>query len=130
METNLSRNLTACTLAALALAAASTGASASPHGRTFAPHSDQVVQVNVNVNTVVPLADLGDQSVTGAQRRSREMMYRQAREECQVLEATIAATCHLNSINVSAQLRDHRNQQPPNLYINGNYRFTITLKER
>jgi hypothetical protein len=52
-----------------------------------------------------------------------------ARRECAILKATIAATCRLTNLNISAQLRDHNQHNPLKLYLNGNAQYVITLKE-
>ena len=51
-----------------------------------------------------------------------------AGEECAVLKATIAQTCHLTNINVSARIQEHHNKSPLRLYLDGNAQFMITLK--
>jgi hypothetical protein len=45
-----------------------------------------------------------------------------------VLQATIAKTCRLNSLSISAQVREQKNM-PASLHLNGNAQFAITLKE-
>lgn len=130
MKTDRIRRSLGLAIPAIAIAALTVIPAATAPAQMVRLDPDRVVQVSVSFNNVVPLADLSEQSLVGTQKRARELVYRLAREECGVLQATIAATCHLNNINVSAQVRDHRNHQPLSLYVNGNYRFTITLKDR
>lgn len=118
------------TIPALAFAALTAITATPAQAQKMPPHSDQVVQVSVSLNTLVPIPDLSEQTLIAAQKQNREMIYRLAQEECGVLMATIAQTCRLNNVNVSARVRNHHNQRPLSLYINGSYRFTITLKER
>ena len=86
------------------------------------------VSVSVGFSTQMPLADTTDQTLASTQKRGRTFVYRMAREECALLKATIAETCRLASLNVNARLNKHSNQ-PVTLYLNGNARYLLTLKQ-
>ncbi len=92
-------------------------------------HGAQSVNVNVGFNTQVPLADLSEASLAAAQKAGREYVYRLGREECALLRAIIAKTCRLTNLNINSQIQQYSHPGAPQLYINGNASFTITLKD-
>ncbi len=102
-------------------------ADASPM-RTSPLHGDSTVSVNVSFQTRMPLADMSQKTLANTQKRGRTFIYNMASDECDVLKATIARTCRLASINISARIQDNYNDNPVKLYLNGSARFTISLK--
>lgn len=88
-----------------------------------------MVNVNVNFNTQLPLADMSDKTLAATQKRGRVFVYNMAKEECAVLLSTIAATCRIANLNVSAHVRNQNNANPAFIYLNGNVRYMITLKD-
>ena len=112
--------------AGLALAPAAAPAETSILALT---HGGQPVNVSVGFNTQVPLPDLSEATLAAAQKAGREYLYRLARGECALLEAVIAKTCRLTSLNVNTQIQQHHNAAQPLLHINGNASFTIGLKD-
>ena len=100
---------------------------ASAKARAMSVH-DGGVNVSVNFTMHMPLTDTSDQVVSDTQKRGRTFIYRMASEECAVLMKTIASTCRLTNLNVSAQVRDHSHNRPVTLYLNGSARYMITLK--
>jgi hypothetical protein len=117
------------TLAALAVAAlAVTTLPTLADARSMSFVDAQSVNVQVGFSTQMPLADDNEQTLMSAQRSGRRTLYEMASKECTLLMATIAKTCHLTNLNVSAQVRQ-RNNSPTMLMLNGNARFAITLKE-
>ncbi len=126
------RDLRFLALPAVALLAGLTlapGAGASKASIVALPSGSQPVNVSVGFNTQVPLADLSEATLAAAQRAGREYIYRLGREECALLKEIIAKTCRLTNLNINTQIQQHNNTQPPQLYINGNATFTITLKD-
>jgi hypothetical protein len=103
-------------------------AAATGRSMQFAPVPGQFVNVNVGFNTRVQLADLNEETLTQAQQTGRKYIYSMVSKECAVLQATIAKTCRLNSLNISAQVREQKNM-PASLHLNGNAQFAITLKD-
>ena len=95
----------------------------------FSAQDSGVVNVNVSFNTQMPLADMSDKVMAETQKRGRIFVYNMARQECQTLLATIAATCRLANLSVSAQVRNQNNNNPVYIYLNGNARYMITLKD-
>ncbi len=105
----------------------STGlADASTMGSQF--HGANVVNVNVSFQSRLPLADLSHKTLAATQKRGRTFIYLMASDECDVLKATIARTCRLASINISARIQDNYNNHPVKLHLNGSARLTISLK--
>jgi hypothetical protein len=88
------------------------------------------VNVSVNFSIQLPLSDLSEKAIARQQESGRRLFYRLSQGECKVLLDTIAATCNLSNLNVSTRLRDHNNQAPMKLDLNGNARYFITLKEK
>ncbi len=97
-------------------------------GRSMPLHGANAVSVNVSFQTRMPLADMSEKTLANTQKRGRRFIYNMASDECEVLKATIARTCRLTSINVSARIQDNYNDNPLKLYLNGSARFTISLK--
>lgn len=113
--------------AAAGLAFAGIGAAAE--ARSFSVQDAGNVSVNVSFNTQMPLADMSDKTMAETQRRGRVFVYNMVKQECETLLATIAATCRLVNLSVSAQVRNQNNTNPIYIYLNGNARYMITLKE-
>lgn len=108
--------------------ALSTGlADASPM-RSSPLHGAGTVSVNVSFQTRLALPDMSEKTLANTQKRGRTFIYNMASDECDVLKATIARTCRLTSINISARIQDNYNDNPVKLYLNGNARFSISLK--
>ena len=97
--------------------------------RSASLNQGQTIHVNVSFNTQMMLQEIDEQALVDKQQAGRKFMYRMASKECAVLKETIAKTCRLTKLNVSAQLREQKNQNPFRLYINGNAQFVITLKD-
>jgi hypothetical protein len=102
---------------------------ASAIARSMPLHAGQFVNVNVGFNTQIPLPDVSEETLVNEQQTGRKFIYNMASKECAILKATIAKTCRLTNLNVSAQIRDQNNQSPIELYLNGNAQFAITLKD-
>ncbi len=110
--------------AGLTLAPAAASAEASILALT---HGGQPVNVSVGFNTQVPLPDLREETLAAVRKAWHEHLYRLSREECALLEATIAKTCRLIDISIATEVVQ-RNDAAPLLYISGNANFTINLK--
>ena len=128
---NVRRRRTITMLAALAATSLSlTIALPTPAtARSMALHAGRFVNVNVSFNSQMPLADVSERTLVDTQQTGRKFIYRMASKECAVLKATIAKTCRLTNLNISAQLREQNHQNPIKLYLNGNAQYAITLKE-
>ncbi len=101
---------------------------ATAKARSMPAHAMGGVNVSVNFTMNLPLSDTSDQAVSATQKRGRTFIYTMASEECAVLLKTIAATCRLTSLNVSARVQDRNYNRPVTLYLNGSSRYAITLK--
>jgi hypothetical protein len=108
--------------------ALTTALAAEAVGRSMPFDTARSVNVNASFRTFLTLPDESEQALAGTQKRGREFIYRMAGDECAVLKATIAQTCRLTNINVSARVQDHHNKFPLRLYLDGNAQFMITLK--
>ena len=97
--------------------------------RSGAFRAGHFVNVNVGFNSQVPLADTGEPTLLRSQQSGRNFIYRMAAKECTILKETIAKTCRLTNLNISAQIRDQNNRGPIKLHLNGNAQFAITLKD-
>lgn len=102
----------------------------SATARSLPVSAGQFVNVNVGFNTQVLLPDVSEQTLVDKQQTGRKFLYKMASKECAILKATIAKTCRLTNLNISAQLREKNNQTPLKLFLNGNAQFVITLKEK
>lgn len=118
-------------VAALAVSslAVATVLQASASARSLPLEAGQFVNVNVGFSSHVPLPDVDEQTLIDKQQTGRTFIYKMASKECAILKATIAKTCRLTNLNVSAQIREQYNQTPIELYLNGNAQFVITLKD-
>ncbi len=115
-------------LAAIIVTAFMPGLSKEAVARSASFQGGQFVNVNVGFNTQVPLPDLGEPTLLRSQQSGRNFIYRMAAKECAVLKETIAKTCRLTNLNISAQIRDQNNRGPVKLHLNGNAQYAITLK--
>ena len=86
------------------------------------------VNVNVSFNIQMPLDSLDEAAIVEAQMHGRALIYRLARNECQVLLEEIADTCRLTGLNASTQIPQARHQNPLYINLSGNAQFMISLK--
>jgi hypothetical protein len=122
------RKIPASVVLAIVFVALTTGLAVEADGRSMPFDTARSVNVNASFRTFLTLPDESEQALASTQKRGREFIYRMAGEECAVLKATIAQSCRLTNINVSARVQDHHNKFPLRLYLDGNARFMITLK--
>lgn len=116
-------------LAAFAAAGLALAGAANAEARSFSMQGAGGVSVNVSFNMQMPLADMSDKTMADTQKRGRIFVYNMAKQECETLLETIAATCQLSNLSVSAQVRNQNNNNPVTIYLNGNARYMITLKD-
>lgn len=114
--------------AAVTFTAFSPSVSREAVARSSAFRAGQFVNVNVGFNTQIPLPDTGEPTLLRSQQSGRNFIYRMAAKECTILKETIAKTCRLTNLNISAQIRDQNNRGPIKMHLNGNAQFAITLK--
>jgi hypothetical protein len=123
----ISTTITATGLFAAFLACASTGTARSfIQPGTF--NGDQPVNVSVNFNIQLPLQSLEESRIVAAQMQGRALIYRLARNECEVLLEEIAGTCRLTGLNASTQIPQVHNTNPLYINLSGNAQFAISLK--
>jgi hypothetical protein len=120
-------NLTLAAVAAATFWAATTLPTLAD-ARSMPLATAQPVNVQIGFSTQVPLADESEQTLINSQQSGRKALYEMASKECSSLMATIAKTCRLTSLNISAQVRQ-RGNMPAVLFLNCNAHFAITLKD-
>jgi hypothetical protein len=96
-----------------------------------APARVEQVRVSLGVSMFAPAP--GDDSAQSlkAQEDGRKMVYEAAGHECDVLRATIAASCTLESININVQrvtANQNYGQKVDGYNINGNISYSIVTK--
>lgn len=115
---------------ALALPVAGAAVAQAPSSRAeIMPRPDHggEVRVSLHMNFFVPgAADDSDASFK-AQEQVRRRLYESAARECDVLRATIASACRVESINININ-RNYRAQQGEGFNVSGNFGFRVTLK--
>jgi hypothetical protein len=85
------------------------------------------VRVQVHMNFIVPgPADDSEESFK-TQEQARRRLYESAARECEVLRASIASDCRVESISVNIN-RHHRGQFSEGFNVSGNFSFRVTLK--
>lgn len=89
------------------------------------PKGEVRVQVNMNFFVNAPTNDT-EASVT-AQENARRVLYDRAARECDLLKATLASECRLESVNVNMN-RNYGGSQPEGFNANGSFSFKVTLK--
>jgi hypothetical protein len=92
------------------------------------------VRVSLSVSMFVPVADEDSAQAFKAQEDGRKMIYEAAAHECELLRATIATDCRLESININVQrVPNNPNFNPnfaqrPGYNINGSMNYRIGAK--
>jgi len=86
------------------------------------------VRVQVNMSFFVAGAVNNSEVSLKSQEDSRRMLYDSAGRECDVLRATIASDCRIESINVNINRNNYGGSQPEGFTANGNFGFKVTLK--
>lgn len=106
------------------LTAAAAQSSALPRPTPDTLRNEARVQVNVNFLIAGPANDSAESQQ--AQENARRSLYERAGRECELLKATLATECHLQSINVS--INRQLNRQTEGFVATGNFTFRITPK--
>ena len=85
------------------------------------------VQVHVNFFVAAPVDD--SEASLKAQQDARRKLYESAARECDVLRASIAAQCRIDSINVNINVnRNYGRPDNEGFNAGGNFGFRVTLK--
>jgi hypothetical protein len=96
------------------------------------PLAVQQVRISLSINMFVPIASNDSAQALKAQEDGRKMVYAAAGQECDVLRATIASGCTLESININVQpVLGNQNfgQRSEGYNINSNVGYRISIKE-
>jgi hypothetical protein len=127
MEAAMSR--TGLVLAALVLLSVG-GANAQTvviQQRPGAPDQKNEVRVQVNVSFFVPGTVNGTEASLKSQEQARQSLYESAGHECEVLKATLASECRLETLGVNVN-RNYGNPQNEGFTATGNFAYKVTLK--
>ena len=95
--------------------------------RPPAPETKGEIRVQVAINFFVPGPVSNTEASLKAQEDARSALYRSAGHECEVLQATIATDCRIESVNVNIN-RNYGQPQNEGFTANGSFGFRITLK--
>lgn len=125
-----------CTiLAALVTAASAQTIVINPNktgGMIPSPAAEQV-RISLSISTFVPVVGNDSAQSLKAQESGRKMVYDAAGQECDLLRATLASSCTLESININVQYVPGGNpnfgQRSEGYNINGNISYRILTKE-
>jgi hypothetical protein len=85
------------------------------------------VRVQVNMTFFVPGPTNDSDASVQAQEKARRVLYDRAAHECEVLKASLASECRLESVNVNVN-RNYGGGQTEGFNANGNFAFKVTLK--
>lgn len=116
-------------LSLLAAGAAAAQQPQMPRAAMMPPSPSQGagVRVQVHVSLVVPGAIDDTEASLQSQERTRRALYETAARECEVLRATIASDCRIESINVNMN-RGYSGPQVQGFTATGNFGYRVTLK--
>jgi len=85
------------------------------------------VRVQVNMSFYVRSSMDETDAAVKAQEQARKVLYESAGRECEVLKASVASDCRLESININMN-RNYNQQQGDGFYANGNFSYHVTMK--
>jgi hypothetical protein len=89
------------------------------------------VRVSLSISTFVPASDDDIAQALKAQEDGRKMIYAAAERECELLRATIAQDCRLESVNINVQhmsANQNFGQRGSGYNINGSMNYRIGVK--
>jgi hypothetical protein len=90
------------------------------------PKGEVRVQVNVNFFVSAPMGDA--EAAVKAQENARRILYVSAGRECDVLKATLASECRLESVNVNMNRNYGGGNQPEGFTAGGSFAYRVMLK--
>ncbi len=85
------------------------------------------VRIQVNISFFVAGAVNSSEASLKLQEDSRKALYQSAAKECEVLQATMAADCRLESVSVNMN-RTFGQGQTEGVNASGNFAYKVTLK--
>jgi len=85
------------------------------------------VRIQVNISFFVAGAVNSSEASLKLQEDSRKALYQSAARECEVLQATIAGDCRLESVSVNMN-RTFGQGQTEGVNASGNFAYKVTLK--
>jgi hypothetical protein len=85
------------------------------------------VRVQIHISFFVAGAVNGTEASMKVQEDARKALYQSAAKECEVLQATIAGDCRLESVSVNMN-RQVGQAQTEGVNATGNFAYKVTLK--
>ena len=95
--------------------------------RPLASEQKGEIRIQVNVSFFVPGVANNTETSLKAQEDARKALYMSAGHECEVLKATLASECRIESVNVNMN-RNFGQPQNEGFTANGSFGFRVTLK--
>jgi len=95
--------------------------------RPGAPDQKNEIRVQVNVSFFIAGSVNGTESSLKSQEQARQSLYESAGHECEVLKATLASECRLETLSVNVN-RNYGNPQNEGFTATGNFVYKVTLK--
>jgi hypothetical protein len=92
-----------------------------------AARANNPIRVQVGINFFVPGPTDDSKEAVANRDTARRQIYDMAGKECELLRATIAADCTLESISVNIN-RQFGRQQPEGFSVNGSLSIQVTQK--
>ncbi len=86
------------------------------------------IRVQVSMNFFVPGPVNASEASLKSQEEARRTLYANAGRECDVLRATIASECRIESVSVTINRNNYGGGQTEGFSANGNFGYRITLK--
>jgi len=86
------------------------------------------IRVQVSMSFFVPGPVNSSEASLKSQEEARRVLYENAGRECDVLRATIATDCHIESMSVNINRSNYGQAQNEGFSATGNFAFRVTLK--
>ncbi len=116
--------------AAILLASALPTAAAAQVPTPPANPDDRSIVVTVTYAFNLPVKPNDVDSQRAAMEQSRTMLYQMTAKECDMLQATIAASCQLDRLNVQSNVARHGRPGEETINVSANAQFKVVLKPK
>lgn len=115
-----------------AVALASVLVTAAPAQTPVPPANpdDRSIVVTVTDAFSLPVKPNDVDSQRAAMEQSRTMLYQMTAKECDMLQATISASCQLDRLNVQSNVARHGRPGEETINVSANAQFKIALKPK
>lgn len=116
--------------AAILLASAIPTAAAAQVATLPANPDDRFIVVTVTYAFNLPVKPNDVDLQRAAMEQSRTMLYQMTAKECDMLQATIAASCQLDKLNVQSNVARHGRPGEETINVSANAQFKVVLKPK